>query len=85
MSSALRRSNALHWTPEGRSVCIGTFTGRALGTSIWHIKADRVPISPMSKQKYIVEMDLTVFETDSPPQHMWDPHGKNYKVLPSEL
>jgi hypothetical protein len=52
-----------------------------LGTSIWHIKPDRVPINPMSTQKYVVEMDLTVFETDIPPQHMWDPHGKNYKVL----
>jgi hypothetical protein len=35
----------------------------------------------MSAQKYIVEMDLTVFETDIPGQHMWDPHSKNYKVL----
>ena len=52
-----------------------------LGTSIWHITADRVPINPMSKQKYVVEMDLTVFETDIPPQHMWSPPSKNYKVL----
>jgi hypothetical protein len=36
----------------------------------------------MSRQKYVVEMDLTVFETDIPPQHMWHPQGsKNYKVL----
>ena len=53
-----------------------------LGTSIWHIKADRVPINPMSTQKYVVEMDLIVFETDILPQHMWRPQeSKKYKML----
>jgi hypothetical protein len=53
-----------------------------LGTSIWHIKADRVPINPMSTQKYVVEMDLIVFETDIPSQHMWRPQeSEKYKML----
>ena len=32
-------------------------------------------------RKYMVELDFAIFETDVPAQHMWDPHGKNYKVL----
>ena len=31
---------------------------------------------------YVVEEELTIFETDIPPQHMWMPKGSsNYKVL----
>jgi hypothetical protein len=30
----------------------------------------------------VIEMDFTIFETDIPPQHMWQPRAsKNYKVL----
>jgi hypothetical protein len=50
-----------------------------LGKSFWHTKQEGIPLPG---KKYVVELDLTVFETDVPPQHMWDPHGsKNYKVL----
>ena len=49
-----------------------------LGTSFWHTKQDGIPLPG---KKYVVEMELTVFETDIPPQHDWSPHGKNYKVL----
>jgi hypothetical protein len=36
---------------------------------------------PKAGKKYVVEADLIIFETDIPPQHMWEPYGKNYKVL----
>ena len=49
-----------------------------LGTMIWHTKQDGIPLPG---KKYVVEMELTVFETDIPPQHMWSPQGKNYKIL----
>jgi len=32
--------------------------------------------------KYVVEIVMVIFETDNPPQHMWDPQGgKIYKEL----
>ena len=30
---------------------------------------------------YVVEMDISIFETDVRPGHMWMPEGKNYRVL----
>jgi hypothetical protein len=37
---------------------------------------------PAPGERYIVEEELSLFETDVPPQHMWDPQaGKAYKVL----
>ena len=49
-----------------------------LGTMIWHTKQEGIPLPG---KRYVVELELTVFETDIPPQHDWSPHGKNYKVL----
>jgi hypothetical protein len=50
-----------------------------LGTGYWHAKSDNLPLPG---KRYVVEMDLAVFETDIPAQHMWDPQGsKNCKVL----
>jgi hypothetical protein len=50
-----------------------------LGTSLLHTRPDGIPLPG---KKYIVEVDLAVFETDVPPQHAWQPQGsKNYKVL----
>jgi len=49
-----------------------------LGTHFLHIKPDGLPLPGV---KYVVEMDLTVFETDKPAGHRWSPQGKNYKVL----
>jgi hypothetical protein len=49
-----------------------------LGVSHWHTQQDRIPLPG---KNYVVEMELTAFETDIPPQHDWDPHGKNYRVL----
>jgi hypothetical protein len=36
---------------------------------------------PAPGKSYIVEEDLTIFETDIPAQHMWSPTSKKYKVL----
>jgi len=50
-----------------------------LGKSFWHTKQEGIPLPG---KNYVVEVDLTVFETDVPPQHTWQPQGsKNYKVL----
>ena len=49
-----------------------------LGVRYWHTKQDGIPLPG---KKYVVEIDLAIFETDIPPQHDWEPNGKNYKVL----
>ncbi|MBI3852364.1 MAG: hypothetical protein HY298_19075 [Verrucomicrobia bacterium] len=50
-----------------------------LGTSFWHTKQGGIPLPG---KQYIIEVDLIVFETDIPSQHMWQPQSsKNYKVL----
>ena len=36
---------------------------------------------PEEGKAYVVEMRWKIFETDVPPQHMWSPHGKKYKVI----
>jgi hypothetical protein len=37
---------------------------------------------PVLNKKYIIEMALTVFETDLHPRHMWQPwESKKYKAL----
>jgi hypothetical protein len=36
---------------------------------------------PLPEKKYVVEMDLAVFETDIPVQHMWHPQGEKFKIL----
>ncbi len=49
-----------------------------LGTDFVHTKRGGIP-APGAK--YVVEMDLAVFETDVPPQHFWSPESENYRVL----
>jgi hypothetical protein len=49
-----------------------------LGVGYWHTTQDGIPLQG---KKYVVEIDLAAFETDIPPQHHWEPYGKNYKVL----
>lgn len=50
-----------------------------LGRSLWHTRPEGIPLPG---KKYVVEVVLTVFETDVPPQHEWSPQGsRNYKVL----
>jgi hypothetical protein len=51
-----------------------------LGTSIFNAGQDGLPIRG---RRYVVEMDVEVFETDVPPGHMWSPEGgsRRYRVL----
>lgn len=44
----------------------------------WHTAQDGIPVPG---KKYDVEVDLKIFETDIPPQHMWEPQSKKYKIL----
>jgi hypothetical protein len=49
------------------------------GNSILNASTDGIPVPGT---KYIVEEEITIFETDVPSQHMWTPKGSpNYKVL----
>lgn len=44
----------------------------------WHTQPDGIP---QAGKSYVVEVDLVAFETDVPPQHMWNPYDKNYRIL----
>jgi hypothetical protein len=57
---------------EGGGFVFGT------GTIFLHTKPDGIP---QKGKNYVVELELSAFETDIPPQHDWSPHSKNYKVL----
>ena len=48
------------------------------GASTWTTARDGVP-APGTK--YVVEMQLVLFETDVPPANGWDPHVGNYKGI----
>ena len=49
-----------------------------LGTSIFNRGQDGLPVPGVP---YVVQMTLTVFETDRPPEHHWAPQGPKYRVL----
>jgi hypothetical protein len=49
-----------------------------LGTSIFNRAQDGLPVPGVP---YVVQMTLTVFETDRPPEHLWSPQGPKYRVL----
>jgi len=49
-----------------------------VGRSIWSSRDDGLP---QVDEKYEAEMKLTLFETDVPPGHEWDPHAGQFKVL----
>lgn len=56
---------------------------RGLGTpgnSVSYYNASQDGI-PRPGEKYTVEVRLTVFETDLPPQHFWSPESGKYRVL----
>ena len=44
----------------------------------WHTAKDGIPVPG---KKYDVEVNLKIFETDIPPQHMWGPQSEKYKIL----
>jgi hypothetical protein len=41
-------------------------------------KIDKIP---QAGERYTVEVQLTLFETDIPPQHLWSPESGKYRVL----
>jgi hypothetical protein len=48
-------------------------------TTILHSVPDGIPLPG---KNYIVAEDISLFETDIPPQHMWSPEGgRKYRVL----
>jgi hypothetical protein len=47
-------------------------------TSTWSTKTDGIP---QPGTRYVAEVEVTVFETDVPPGHHWDPHAGRYKAL----
>lgn len=49
-----------------------------LGTDFVNAKLGGIPVPG---EKYVIEMDLAVFETDVPCQHMWSPESGKYKIL----
>jgi hypothetical protein len=49
-----------------------------LGGSVW---ASNLNDKLIPGKKYVIEADFTLFETDIPPQHMWEPSGSKYKIL----
>ena len=49
------------------------------GTSIFNSAHDGIP---MPGKQYRIEEDLTLFETDIPRQHIWNPEsGESYRIL----
>ena len=48
------------------------------GATTWTTTRDGVP-APGTK--YVVEMQLVLFETDVPPASKWDPHAGNFNTL----
>jgi len=63
---------------QARRIVLSGDLDLCLGTGVLNLKQDGVPLPGKS---YVVEMDLSVFETDVPPQHMWSPYSKNYRIL----
>jgi hypothetical protein len=51
---------------------------RVAEMTILNAKQDGIPVP---EKKYVVEMDLAIFETDIPPQHGWTGHSKNFRTL----
>ncbi|HET7625285.1 MAG TPA: hypothetical protein VFM25_08465 [Verrucomicrobiae bacterium] len=71
----IEESKPTHWN---RMLEVGRNYDWGMGTSLFHTKADGIP---QSNKSYVVEMELSAFETDMPPQHNWSPYGKNYKII----
>jgi hypothetical protein len=47
-------------------------------TSVWDRVRDGVPAPG---ERYTVEHNITIFETDVPPGHFWQPKAGGYRVL----
>ncbi len=49
-----------------------------IGTDFVNAKLNGMPVPG---EKYVVEMDLAIFETDIPAQHFWSPESGKYRIL----
>jgi hypothetical protein len=59
-----------------RAVAVGEDLDRA--APAWDTQTDGLPLPGI---RYVVEMEVTFFETDVPPRQGWDPHAGRYKAL----
>jgi hypothetical protein len=57
---------------------VGSGADFDVGSNTWNTKQDGVP-EPGTK--YVVEMQLVLFETDVAPAPTWDPHAGNFNPL----
>jgi hypothetical protein len=57
---------------------VGASAAFNVGSTTWNTRQDGVP-APGTK--YVVEMQLVLFETDVPPTPAWDPHASNFRPL----
>jgi hypothetical protein len=53
-------------------------TNSGSSSSLYHRQSNGYPVPGTS---YEVELKISIFETDKPPQHMWMPESPKYKVL----
>jgi hypothetical protein len=69
---------------EGKLVVSGYSSlesGPAANPSIGIVLNRKIDKIPQAGEKYTVEIVLTLFETDIPPQHLWSPESGKYSVL----
>jgi hypothetical protein len=57
---------------------VGSSADFDVGSNTWNTERDGVP---ESGTKYVIEMQLVLFETDVAPAPTWDPHAGSFKPL----
>ncbi len=62
----------------GYGLLLGGVDGLCSGTTYRDAVMGGIPVPGI---KYVVEIEISIFETDIPAQHMWMPEGPKYKVL----
>ena len=55
-----------------------TSPGYLNGTTFLNLTQDNIPATG---KRYRIEKTIYIFETDVPPQHMWNPASSRYRVL----
>ncbi|GAF87043.1 unnamed protein product, partial [marine sediment metagenome] len=78
MVTGFRREIFVISDGEKASYGFGLGTSASFGTRFLSRQLHGIP---MNKEKYVVEVRLTIFETDIPSQHMWNPKSDKYKEL----
>ena len=64
--------------PARERFALGPGVDFNVGATTWSAKRDGLP---MPDAKYVVEMQLVLFETDVPSSRAWDPHAGTFKSL----